>query len=338
MSLTVQEHQGQLVVDSRLIATELGIEHRSFKDTINSNRLDVEEAFGILRRETAPVLSDKGVFNNTESFYFLTEDQVTYLMTLSRNTEQVKLAKRNLVKAFSGAKKLLQRETTLDSDLLAALLSKVSKLDALVDFANEYANIRKVADKNFPGMSEIVDAIADVKTLPSVKVEFTAIEWVEEHAPELTQRQRICFYQEIASAYRLVVDSQPAKRKGVLLYDNRHEIFFQRVKNVVLAMVPAESKLLTAAKENKGFSYQDLISLTEDEQSLIGLEMKLTTLSTCLGYNLRFSNTEKALKLTRCIKDLIKSDIVSSRKTSSNLYEVTPSLIKAVKNFHQEVN
>ena len=38
LSLTVQDHQGVLVVDSRLIAERLGIQHESFLKTIRKYR------------------------------------------------------------------------------------------------------------------------------------------------------------------------------------------------------------------------------------------------------------------------------------------------------------
>ena len=69
-----------LVVDSRLVAEELGIQHKSFKETIRENLEDIEAEYGKLTFETAP----SNTSNQTETYYLLTEDQAIYLMTLSQ--------------------------------------------------------------------------------------------------------------------------------------------------------------------------------------------------------------------------------------------------------------
>ncbi len=104
-SLSVQEKDSVLVVDSRLIAQELGIKHKSFMETIRKHEKQTEQAFGILRFETAEIIG-KG---QPEKFVYLTEEQSIFMMTLSRNTERVVECKIQLVKAFSEAKKLLEK-------------------------------------------------------------------------------------------------------------------------------------------------------------------------------------------------------------------------------------
>ncbi|MBD0264241.1 MAG: transcriptional regulator, partial [Tolypothrix sp. Co-bin9] len=51
--ILVIEHpeDGALVVDSRLIAEQLGIEHESFMKTIRKYQTHTEEAFGAIRFE-----------------------------------------------------------------------------------------------------------------------------------------------------------------------------------------------------------------------------------------------------------------------------------------------
>ncbi len=104
-NLTVSENDGVLVIDSRLIAIELGIKHKSFMETIRKHEKQTEQAFGILRFETAEIIG-KG---QPEKFVYLTEEQSIFMMTLSRNTERVVECKIQLVKAFSEAKKLLEK-------------------------------------------------------------------------------------------------------------------------------------------------------------------------------------------------------------------------------------
>lgn len=98
---------GELFVDSRLIADRLGIEHESFLETLDAHRVKAEAAFGVFRAETGkPQKGSRG--GRPQNFFFLNEDQATFLMTLSRNTPQVVDAKISVVKSFSMARKLLK--------------------------------------------------------------------------------------------------------------------------------------------------------------------------------------------------------------------------------------
>lgn len=99
------EHGDTLVVDSRLIAEQLGIEHRSFLETLDNYETQIEQAFGILRFQTAEI-DGRG---RPGRYALLTEDQATFVMTLSRNSPEVVECKLNLVRAFSRAKQLLRQ-------------------------------------------------------------------------------------------------------------------------------------------------------------------------------------------------------------------------------------
>lgn len=105
--ILVIEHpeDGVLVVDSRLIAEQLGIEHESFIKTIRKYQTQTEQAFGILRFEIGEI---KGR-GQPETFVWLNEEQATFLMTLSRNTPEVVECKKELVRKFSEAKRLLRQ-------------------------------------------------------------------------------------------------------------------------------------------------------------------------------------------------------------------------------------
>lgn len=104
--LPIQSVNNVDVVDSRLIAIELGIQHKNFYQAIKDNQTDIEQALGHLLFETDTVKNSVGAVNEVK-FAYLNEDQATYLMTLSRNTPQVKKLKLKLVKSFSHAKKLI---------------------------------------------------------------------------------------------------------------------------------------------------------------------------------------------------------------------------------------
>lgn len=108
ITVKVCNESNYLVVDSRLIAKSMGIQHNTFLKTIRKYRSQVEQTFERLRFEVADVQMPKGAVRQDVVCYLLTENQATFLMTLSRNTPKVVQCKLNLVKAFSDAKELLK--------------------------------------------------------------------------------------------------------------------------------------------------------------------------------------------------------------------------------------
>ncbi len=98
------EHfDGELVVDSRLVAVRLGIQHESFMRTVDKYQARIETKFGHLRFEIGTVRNSVGAVNEVK-YVLLTEAQATTLMTLSRNTDEVVDCKFDLVEAFEKAK------------------------------------------------------------------------------------------------------------------------------------------------------------------------------------------------------------------------------------------
>jgi phage regulator Rha-like protein len=80
--LRIEQLNDQDVVDSRLIAAELGLKHSQFYRTIKDNQFELEEDFGQLSFKNATVTNSVGAVN-TVKYAYLNEDQATYLMTLS---------------------------------------------------------------------------------------------------------------------------------------------------------------------------------------------------------------------------------------------------------------
>lgn len=104
--ITVETKYDVLVVDSRLVATGLGIEHESFMRTLKKYESTLESRFGAFRFEIGTSTMPDGRINpKPEKFAWLTEDQSLFLMTLSRNTDQVVKCKADLVGAFAKARK-----------------------------------------------------------------------------------------------------------------------------------------------------------------------------------------------------------------------------------------
>ena len=108
-NLAINEENGVLVVDSRLLAQELGIQHRSFyQKLILKYQQEIEEDWGVLRFEIAkPLEGSPG--GRPERYALLTEQQSYLVLTYSKNTPQARQCKRNLVKAFDEAKKLIEK-------------------------------------------------------------------------------------------------------------------------------------------------------------------------------------------------------------------------------------
>jgi phage regulator Rha-like protein len=106
-TLTILEHNNVLVVDSRLIAERLAIKPKNFLATIEKYQSQIESSFGAVAFQTREFKTRQGN-SSVERFAWLSEDQATFLMTLSRNTEQVVQCKLALVQAFSKAKQLIK--------------------------------------------------------------------------------------------------------------------------------------------------------------------------------------------------------------------------------------
>lgn len=102
-NVTVIERNGVLVVDSRLIAERLAIAHKNLLATVDKYKQRAERTFGKIAFETRK--SERG---KPERFAWLTEEQATFLMTLSRNTDEVVQCKLELVEAFCKAKRALE--------------------------------------------------------------------------------------------------------------------------------------------------------------------------------------------------------------------------------------
>ncbi|MGF2034287.1 MAG: phage regulatory protein/antirepressor Ant [Nostoc sp. CmiVER01] len=119
--LNIQTIDSSLVVDSRLVATELGIQHKNLKELLKTYQADFE-GFGRVAFETETLETAGGI--QQTSFYFLNEDQCYLLLTFVKNTPEARQAKINLVKAFKGAReKVIQPQ--LPNDYLTALKALV---------------------------------------------------------------------------------------------------------------------------------------------------------------------------------------------------------------------
>ncbi len=111
-TLAVIERNCVLVVDYRLVASELGVKPKNVLANIDNHLTTPESvaAFGRVAFETE-ALETNGGLQSTRVAY-LNKQQAEFLMTLSRNTPQVIAAKRNLVSAFDKALQALKELTS----------------------------------------------------------------------------------------------------------------------------------------------------------------------------------------------------------------------------------
>ncbi|MCP5197322.1 MAG: Rha family transcriptional regulator [Gammaproteobacteria bacterium] len=77
-------------VDSRLIAEQLGVEHKATRQLIQQYQTDFEE-FGLLPFEMEAVKEDGARGTKHEKFALLNEDQSYLLLTYAQNTETLEL-------------------------------------------------------------------------------------------------------------------------------------------------------------------------------------------------------------------------------------------------------
>lgn len=161
--LEIIDDGGQLFVDSRLIAQKLSIRHETFYETLLNYQTQVEQAFGVLRFETGkPPRGSKG--GRPSKYALLSEDQATFVMTLSRNSPEVVQCKIDLVQAFSRAKELLRQANPvadIDRVGLRASLKDDARLRMTDQVKVHLEQIRRYDDKKYRGrfFSGVHDAI-----------------------------------------------------------------------------------------------------------------------------------------------------------------------------------
>lgn len=158
-SLTINQKEDQLVIDSRLVAKELGIKHKTFLETIRKYQTTLKSRFGVLTFETAkPLQGSAG--GRPEVFCWLTEDQAIFVMTLSRNTDCVVECKANLVHSFSEAKRQLEAQKQPQTYLEA--------LKALVASEEEKERLRleqEALQEENQQLSEAIDELFDYSSI-----------------------------------------------------------------------------------------------------------------------------------------------------------------------------
>ena len=138
-AIVATQVNGVMVVDSRLIAEDIGIAHNALMQNIRNHQSPIEKDFGLIQFENGI-----GTGNRPIRFCYLTEDQSYFILTLSRNTERVMDAKAALVKAFS---RLRQEQV---KPQLALPQTYLEALEALVASEKEKQALQIEAAVNAP--------------------------------------------------------------------------------------------------------------------------------------------------------------------------------------------
>lgn len=126
LEIVLVEIEGELVVDSRLIAKQLGIQHKNLLETIKKHQSKIESRFGQCAFETETVKNGVGALNEVK-FCWLNEGQSTAILTLSKNTDRVVDLKFALVEKFQAQKR--QLENPIDRKLFDDLARRVAELE-----------------------------------------------------------------------------------------------------------------------------------------------------------------------------------------------------------------
>jgi phage regulator Rha-like protein len=122
--ITIVEIAGELVVDSRIIAEQLGIEHKNFLETLRKHKAKLEKGF----KKKVAFQTEPSASGQKEVFALLNEGEATALMALSRNTDRVVELKIGLAVAFQEQKK--QLENPVDRALFNQLADRIAKLES----------------------------------------------------------------------------------------------------------------------------------------------------------------------------------------------------------------
>lgn len=125
MEITLLDQGGEARVDSRVIATAIGNQHKNVMSLVGDYQQEFE-SFGILPFETE---KSTGA-GRPERYALLNEDQSYFLLTLVRNAPQVVALKVGLVKAFKRARDAAPPAPALPSTPLGMLRLALDAMEA----------------------------------------------------------------------------------------------------------------------------------------------------------------------------------------------------------------
>jgi phage regulator Rha-like protein len=158
--LAVCQIQDELVVDSRLVAESLGIEHRALLKTVRATpeRLARLQSYSRLKFQ---VQSDpNNISSHPDKFYWLNEKQANYIMGLAKNTPEKEAALDKLILAFDAAKQIaIAALSDQKRSNEQAVLDFCAQLEARrwnLEFSPEfYGHLQRLAKLSAPRSSRV---------------------------------------------------------------------------------------------------------------------------------------------------------------------------------------
>jgi len=144
ISLVVVDQEPR--VDSRLLAEQLGVEHKATRQLILQYQADLEE-FGKVPFE----MEASGKTNQQQKFALLNEDQSYLLLTYSQNTEQARELKKRLVRAFGEQR----RAIALPSVAIPTIALPICESSLVLDYQG--VPIRFIIDAHGDWMATYAD-------------------------------------------------------------------------------------------------------------------------------------------------------------------------------------
>jgi hypothetical protein len=105
--ITIYNQGSELRADSREIAKLFGVTHKHLRESIESHSEQLSE-LGVLRFETAKPSNGGWFGGRPEKFCYVNFDQIAFLLTISRPTQQTKEFRLKLIIAFRDARNRLR--------------------------------------------------------------------------------------------------------------------------------------------------------------------------------------------------------------------------------------
>ena len=150
VELNVLEIQNELRVDSKTVSELLDIKHKNLISTIRKYLTEIEEHFGRVAFETAPLITNGGIQDVTIAY--LTEGQAIYVSSLSNNTDLVRTFKAKLVKAF-----LKVRESLLIQKTPKTYLEALKELVLVIEDRDKTKQTLQLKEEKLKEESEKVE-------------------------------------------------------------------------------------------------------------------------------------------------------------------------------------
>lgn len=193
MAIEIVSQNDCLVVDSRLIADELGIEHRTLMQTIKKYLTEIQE-FGVVAFDNATVINSVGA-RNTAIFCYLNETQAQIIISKSRNG-----LKPNAIDKF--------KSLGFDFSMFPYLERKRSKTKES-DYSNALA-------KNLNGKREVRTLAGNIDVLAS---------------SQIIEVKEIKFWKAALGQVLVYGHYYPSHQKRIHLYGETQESFLEMINS-----------------------------------------------------------------------------------------------------------